>query len=198
MVGGALFRTTGIPRVGAMHAAAPRFPKDAVHCHENAHTASLTNNLYTVIGIFANTHKSSTSWPPTTNKSVIFTRQVASLQSTHLSHTGQIKSSKYVLLVLEASSQGTKRVSYGLVGGILTLCMVFNCSHLAKRLKSEGHYIVACDWKRNEHMPVRALVNAWQRCVSSVDSRCLWSTCGPTLRPVVIGDTLLIAGGHIL
>ena len=26
-------------------------------------------------------------------------------------------------------------------------------SHLAKRLKSEGHYIVACDWKRNEHMP---------------------------------------------
>jgi len=29
------------------------------------------------------------------------------------------------------------------------------CSHLAKRLKSEGHYIVACDWKRNEHMPVR-------------------------------------------
>lgn len=25
--------------------------------------------------------------------------------------------------------------------------------HLAKRLKSEGHYIVACDWKRNEHMP---------------------------------------------
>jgi hypothetical protein len=29
-------------------------------------------------------------------------------------------------------------------------------SHLAKRLKSEGHHIVACDWKRNEHMPVRA------------------------------------------
>ncbi|KIZ05142.1 NAD-dependent epimerase/dehydratase [Monoraphidium neglectum] len=24
-------------------------------------------------------------------------------------------------------------------------------SHLARRLKSEGHYIVACDWKRNEH-----------------------------------------------
>ena len=30
----------------------------------------------------------------------------------------------------------------------------FIASHLAKRLKSEGHYIVACDWKRNEHMPV--------------------------------------------
>jgi hypothetical protein len=30
----------------------------------------------------------------------------------------------------------------------------FIASHLAKRLKSEGHYVVACDWKRNEHMPV--------------------------------------------
>ncbi|PSC72835.1 GDP-mannose 3,5-epimerase 2 [Micractinium conductrix] len=29
----------------------------------------------------------------------------------------------------------------------------FIASHLAKRLKSEGHYIVGCDWKRNEHMP---------------------------------------------
>jgi GDP-D-mannose 3',5'-epimerase len=27
----------------------------------------------------------------------------------------------------------------------------FIASHLAKRLKSEGHYVVACDWKRNEH-----------------------------------------------
>ena len=32
------------------------------------------------------------------------------------------------------------------------------CSHLAKRLKSEGHYIIGCDWKRNEHMPVGANV----------------------------------------
>jgi len=31
----------------------------------------------------------------------------------------------------------------------------FIASHLAKRLKEEGHYIVGCDWKRNEHMPVR-------------------------------------------
>ena len=30
----------------------------------------------------------------------------------------------------------------------------FIASHLAKRLKSEGHYIIGCDWKRNEHMPV--------------------------------------------
>ena len=27
-------------------------------------------------------------------------------------------------------------------------------AHLAKRLKEEGHYIVGCDWKRNEHMQV--------------------------------------------
>lgn len=31
----------------------------------------------------------------------------------------------------------------------------FIASHLAKRLKSEGHYIIGVDWKRNEHMPVR-------------------------------------------
>jgi GDP-D-mannose 3',5'-epimerase len=33
----------------------------------------------------------------------------------------------------------------------------FIASHLAKRLKSEGHYIIACDWKRNEHFSVSAL-----------------------------------------
>jgi GDP-D-mannose 3', 5'-epimerase len=31
----------------------------------------------------------------------------------------------------------------------------FIASHLAKRLKSEGHHVIGCDWKRNEHMPVR-------------------------------------------
>lgn len=30
----------------------------------------------------------------------------------------------------------------------------FIASHLAKRLKSEGHYVIACDWKRNEHFSV--------------------------------------------
>jgi hypothetical protein len=30
----------------------------------------------------------------------------------------------------------------------------FIASHLAKRLKSEGHYIVASDWKRNDHFSV--------------------------------------------
>lgn len=33
-------------------------------------------------------------------------------------------------------------------------------SHVAKRLKSEGHYVVACDWKRNEHFSVGALMPA--------------------------------------
>ena len=39
----------------------------------------------------------------------------------------------------------------------------FIASHLAKRLKAEGHYIVGCDWKRNEHMPVRLLPSAGLR-----------------------------------
>lgn len=28
----------------------------------------------------------------------------------------------------------------------------FIASHIARRLKSEGHYIIASDWKKNEHM----------------------------------------------
>ena len=42
--------------------------------------------------------------------------------------------------------------------GKLRICVTgaggFIASHLAKRLKSEGHYIIGVDWKRNEHMPV--------------------------------------------
>jgi GDP-D-mannose 3',5'-epimerase len=35
---------------------------------------------------------------------------------------------------------------------------------LGKRLKSEGHYIVACDWKRNEYFSVRSgCVSGWKR-----------------------------------
>ena len=34
----------------------------------------------------------------------------------------------------------------------------FIASALGKRLKKEGHYVVACDWKRNEHMAV-----SWKR-----------------------------------
>ena len=33
----------------------------------------------------------------------------------------------------------------------------FIASHLAKRLKEEGHHVVGCDWKRNEHMHVREI-----------------------------------------
>lgn len=45
-------------------------------------------------------------------------------------------------------------------------CSIY-CSHLAKRLKSEGHYIVACDWKRNEHMPVSSSFNSSDEIVLS-------------------------------
>lgn len=30
----------------------------------------------------------------------------------------------------------------------------FIASHLGRRLKAEGHYIVACDWKRNDYFKV--------------------------------------------
>ncbi|RZS24259.1 hypothetical protein BHM03_00057312 [Ensete ventricosum] len=40
--------------------------------------------------------------------------------------------------------------------GTLRICITgaggFIASHIARRLKSEGHYIVASDWKKNEHM----------------------------------------------
>ena len=47
----------------------------------------------------------------------------------------------------------------------------FIASHLAKRLKSEGHYLVCSDWKRNSFMPVRARsrsVEAGHRCTRLV------------------------------
>ena len=31
----------------------------------------------------------------------------------------------------------------------------FIASHLARRLMKEGHYIVACDWKKNEYFKAR-------------------------------------------
>lgn len=40
----------------------------------------------------------------------------------------------------------------------------FIASHLAKRLKSEGHHIIGCDWKRNEHMPV-CFINLLRACI---------------------------------
>lgn len=48
--------------------------------------------------------------------------------------------------------------------GPLRICVTgaggFIASHLAKRLKSEGHYIIGVDWKRNEHMPVSFSIRA--------------------------------------
>ncbi|KAF5830500.1 sugar nucleotide epimerase [Dunaliella salina] len=39
--------------------------------------------------------------------------------------------------------------------GKLRICITgaggFIASHLSKRLKSEGHYVIACDWKKNEY-----------------------------------------------
>ncbi|KAK4357721.1 hypothetical protein RND71_023331 [Anisodus tanguticus] len=35
---------------------------------------------------------------------------------------------------------------------LITRVGAFIASHIARRLKSEGHYIIASDWKKNEHM----------------------------------------------
>jgi len=52
-------------------------------------------------------------------------------------------------------------------GDKLRICVTgaggFIASHLARRLRSEGHYVLGCDWKRNEHMPVRAQAHWGQR-----------------------------------
>ena len=59
----------------------------------------------------------------------------------------------------------------------------FIASHLAKRLKSEGHYLVCSDWKRNSFMPVRARSRSGQaghRCTLlglSIDVRRLEIPC---------------------
>jgi hypothetical protein len=47
----------------------------------------------------------------------------------------------------------------------------FIASHLAKRLKSEGHYIIACDWKRNEHFSVSSRLHG--PCVLLPSESCL-------------------------
>ena len=38
-------------------------------------------------------------------------------------------------------------------------CGGFIASHLAKRLKAEGHYVVACDWKRKSYFAVSLSVS---------------------------------------
>eukprot|EP00850_Spirogloea_muscicola_P000615 SM000002S05695 [mRNA] locus=s2:1659500:1660994:- [translate_table: standard] len=42
-------------------------------------------------------------------------------------------------------SDGKLRISVTGAGG-------FIASHIARRLKTEGHYVIASDWKKNEHM----------------------------------------------
>lgn len=43
--------------------------------------------------------------------------------------------------------------------GKLRICITgaggFIASHLARRLMLEGHHVIGCDWKKNEHMTVR-------------------------------------------
>ena len=46
-------------------------------------------------------------------------------------------------------------------------------SHLAKRLKSEGHYIIGCDWKRNEHMPEEVFCDEFHLADLRVFDNCL-------------------------
>ena len=48
--------------------------------------------------------------------------------------------------------------------GKLRICITgaggFIASHLARRLMLEGHHVIGCDWKKNEHMTVRRNVIA--------------------------------------
>ena len=65
-------------------------------------------------------------------------------------------------------------------GGVIARCVFARCaacsrarcvlaispqlsrSHLARRLKREGHYVVACDRKRNEHMEENSFCNEFR------------------------------------
>ncbi|GFP86059.1 gdp-mannose 3 5-epimerase 2 [Phtheirospermum japonicum] len=63
--------------------------------------------------------------------------------------TGEAKYGAYTYESLEREPywpSGKLRISITGAGG-------FIASHIARRLKSEGHYVIASDWKKNEHMP---------------------------------------------
>merc|ERR550537_2170663 len=49
----------------------------------------------------------------------------------------------------------------------------FIASHTAMRLKKEGHYIVACDWKTNEHMTEDMFCNEFHLVDLRVFDNCL-------------------------
>lgn len=49
----------------------------------------------------------------------------------------------------------------------------FIASHIARRLKNEGHYIIASDWKRNEHMTEDMFCNEFHLVDLRVMDNCL-------------------------
>ncbi|KAK6161462.1 hypothetical protein DH2020_004843 [Rehmannia glutinosa] len=54
----------------------------------------------------------------------------------------------------------------------------FIASHIARRLKSEGHYIIASDWKKNEHMPEDMFCHEFHLVDLRVMDNCLKVTNG--------------------
>ncbi|CAM6107337.1 unnamed protein product [Calypogeia fissa] len=54
----------------------------------------------------------------------------------------------------------------------------FIASHIAKRLKSEGHYVVAADWKKNEHMPESLFCDEFHLVDLRVFDNCMLVTKG--------------------
>ncbi|RWW49837.1 hypothetical protein BHE74_00043950, partial [Ensete ventricosum] len=54
----------------------------------------------------------------------------------------------------------------------------FIASHIARRLKSEGHYIIASDWKKNEHMTEGMFCHEFHLVDLRVMDNCLKVTSG--------------------
>ncbi|KAJ0093311.1 hypothetical protein Patl1_25268 [Pistacia atlantica] len=54
----------------------------------------------------------------------------------------------------------------------------FIASHIARRLKSEGHYIIASDWKKNEHMTEDMFCHEFHLVDLRVMDNCLKVTTG--------------------
>lgn len=69
-------------------------------------------------------------------------------------------------MVLLKTPQNQLRICITGVGG-------FIASHLAKRLKNEGHYIVGCDWKRNQHMQENEMCDEFHLCDLRVFDNCM-------------------------
>lgn len=54
----------------------------------------------------------------------------------------------------------------------------FIASHIARRLKTEGHYIIASDWKKNEHMTEDMFCHEFHLVDLRVMDNCLTVTKG--------------------